>query len=146
MTTELEQAIINYDRQNGYILDIYNDDGTHHERLQEYVNAVKCFQQHDELGEFSIPQILSKFVGVWDNKEAYIDEVLETYDIEDKLQGINLPSPNGDIPMYLGCLDYDELWRAMSQLNTVLRGCIYISIDYYPPEADHRFYVYDMTK
>ena len=146
MTTELEQAIINYDRQNGYILDIYNDDGTHHWRLQEYVNAVKCFQQHDELGEFSIPQILNKFVGVWDKRDDYIDEVLEEYGIEDKLQDIKLPSPCGDIRMYLGCLDYDELWKAMSHLHTALRGYTYISIDYYPPEANHRFYVYDMTK
>lgn len=146
MTTELEQAIINYDRQNGYTLDIYNDDGTHHERLKEYVNAVKCFQQYDKLDEFSIPQILSKFVGVWDKRDDYIDEVLETYGIEDKLQDIKIPSPNGEIRMYLECLDYDELWRAISQMGMALRGHIYTSIDYYPPEADHRFYVYDMTK
>lgn len=111
------------------------------ELYTNYLNAVKCFRQHDKLGELSIPQILNKFVGVWDSRDAYIEEVLEEYGIEDKLQEIKLP---GDIRMSLSCLDYDELWKAMSQLNTALRGYTYISIDYYPPEADHRFYVYDM--
>lgn len=116
------------------------------ELYTNYLNAVKCFRQHDKLGELSIPQILNKFVGVWDNRDAYIEEVLEEYGIEDKLQDIKLPSPNGDIRMYLECLDYNELWKAMSQMGMALKGYIYTSIDYYPPEADHRFYIYDMTK
>lgn len=111
--------------------------------LELYINAVKCFQQYDEIGEFSVEQILKRFVGKWNNRDAYIEEMLVEHGVEDALQLIELPSPIQNIGMFLECLNYDKIWEAMSQAESALKGYIWNDSD--NKEADYRFYVYDIT-
>lgn len=109
------------------------------------INAVKCFQYYEEAEEYTISQILNKFVGKWENRDAYIEEMLVEHGIEEKIQQINIPCPNGRVAMYIDCLDFDEIWNTMSQLNTTLKGYVNVHSED-NPDFDHCFYVYDMTK
>lgn len=106
-------------------------------------NAVKCFNYYEE--GYTISQILNKFVGKWESRDAYIEEMLVEHGIEEKLQQINIPCPNGRVAMHIECLDYDKIWNTMSQYGMALKGYVNVhSKD--NPDFDHCFYVYDMTK
>ena len=114
------------------------------EEFTTHVNAVKCFQQYDEIGEFSVEQILKRFVGKWETRDAYVEKMLIEYGVEDRLQDIDIPCPTGGVPMFLECLDYDKVWETMSQMRGALKG--YKRNNPNDEEADHYFYVYDMTR
>ena len=107
------------------------------------INAVQCFQAFHE-DEFSVEQILKRFVGKWDNRDAYIEEMLVEYGVESSLQDILIPVPNDGVPMFLECLNYDKIWETMSQTGA-LKGYINIWSEN-NPDFDHYFYVYDMTR
>lgn len=109
------------------------------------INAVKCFQYYEEAEEYTISQILNKFVGKWDSRDAYIEEMLVEHGIEEKLQQINIPCPNGGVAMYIECLNYDEIWNTMSQYGMAMKGYVNVHSED-NPDFDHYFYVYDMTK
>lgn len=142
--TELEQQIINYDKQNDCSLELYSDDGIDKPRLKDYVQAVKCFQ-HYHPDEFTVDQILNKFIGKWDNRDAYVEVALLEHCVEEMIQEITIPCPNGSVPMFLECLDYSRVWETMSRMETVLKGYVNIWSEN-NPDFDHCFYVYDMTR
>lgn len=113
------------------------------EDYTEYVNAVKCFQHYNLPDEFTVEQILNKFVGKWENREAYVGEMLVEYGVEEKIQSINTPC--SQIPMTLECLDYEYVWQSMSQRETALKGWVNVWSES-NPDFDHYFYVYNMTR
>ena len=108
------------------------------------ISAVKCFQYY-EGEEYTIPQILNKFVGKWESRDAYIEEMLVEHGIEEKIQQINIPCPNGSVAMYIECLDFDQIWNTMSQCGMSMKGFVNVHSEN-NPDFDHCFYVYDMTK
>lgn len=115
------------------------------EEFTTHVNAVKCFQRYDEIGEFSVEQILNKFIGKWETRDAYVEVALLEHCVEEMIQEITIPCPTGGVPMFLECLDYDKVWETMSQMETVLKGYVNIWSEN-NPDFDHCFYVYDMTR
>jgi hypothetical protein len=142
--TELEQQIIDY---NLYVdnLELYSGENIlDRELLKSYVKSVKCFQQYDEIGEFSVGQILNRFVGKWETRDAYIEEELIEFGIESSLQDILIPCPICGVSMFLECLNYDKVWGTMSQMGGALKGYKWNNPN--NEEADHYFYVYDMTR
>lgn len=142
--TEIAQQIIDYNDEV-YDLGLWTDEGViNTDSLKDYVNAVKCFQQYDEINEFTVDQILNKFIGKWDNRNAHVEEALLNSGVESRLQDIQLPCPNGSVPMFIECLDYDKIWETMSQMEGALKGYKWNDPD--DEEADHQFYVYDMTR
>lgn len=69
---EPRNQIIQYDSDNDYQLEIYKDTGLSEEWLSEYLNAINLFHEHHSRTEFTVTQILNKYIGRYDNKNQFV--------------------------------------------------------------------------